>query len=271
MADADYKRLCSFGTCGGKHKAQGYCLRHYRQWQRGEVKPDATNCGHCGKALEGKQNNAMYCGKRCKQEAWKAANPEHWIALNARKVSAVYAGYCVTCGGAYCGKRERMYCTPACEPRYSDTVYVLGVYYTPPVRTCQHCGLQWSAIRRLGPSSYCQSPECQEAWRIAVRRAAAHKSHVERAKKHGRRYGYFNVMRVFTRDKWRCQLCGAKTPKSLRGTTNPRAPEVGHIVAIANGGDHLIENIQCECRACNAAKGTAARGQTWLEGFADTK
>ena len=70
---------------------------------------------------------------------------------------------------------------------------------------------------------------------------------------------------------WACKICGVKTPKKLRGQQVPNAPEIGHIVAIADGGDHVIENCQCECRACNATKGTKAQGQMWLLGFADTK
>ena len=97
------------------------------------------------------------------------------------------------------------------------------------------------------------------------------KSHVDRARKHGRKYGYFNVNRVFKRDRWVCQICGVKTPQKLRGTQEPNAPELDHIVAIALGGDHVIENCQCACRRCNGLKGAAARGQMWLEGFADTR
>jgi 5-methylcytosine-specific restriction endonuclease McrA len=118
---------------------------------------------------------------------------------------------------------------------------------------------------------HCPSPECQELRREEIRKAKANKSHIDRARKHGRRYGYWNVMRVFTRDRWTCQVCGVKTPKKLRGTQDPNAPELGHIVALSDGGDHLIENCQCECRSCNSAKGARAKGQLWLAGFADTK
>ena len=150
--------------------------------------------------------------------------------------------------------------------------YVLGITYVPPVRTCPHCGLKWCAIRRIGCSQFCQTPECQdERRRLARSRRGSGSTHIARAKRLGRKYGHWNVARVFERDKWTCQVCGVKTPKRLRGTTEPNAPELGHIVALADGGDHLIENCQCECRRCNAAKGVRARGQLWLAGFADTK
>jgi 5-methylcytosine-specific restriction endonuclease McrA len=69
---------------------------------------------------------------------------------------------------------------------------------------------------------------------------------------------------VFARDKWRCQLCKVRTPKRLRGTTHPRAPELDHIVPIAAGGDHTWNNVQCACRKCNGEKGSAPAGQLLL-------
>jgi hypothetical protein len=274
VADGEYRRLtCMVGACDGTHKAQGYCLRHYRQWQRGGVKEDAASCAHCGAPMPGKIAGSMYCGKRCKRAAWVKANPERYKAMpgNQRKVSAIHTGYCITCGAAYVSRMPRKYCGEDCQPGGARLPRTLGQYYTPPVRTCVGCGLQWSAIRRVGCMRHCPSPECQELRREEVRKARANKSHIDRAKKHGRRYGYFNVLRVFARDRWTCQVCGVKTPKRLRGTMEPNAPELGHIVAISDGGDHVIENCQCECRRCNAAKGVRAQGQLWLAGFADIK
>jgi 5-methylcytosine-specific restriction endonuclease McrA len=61
-------------------------------------------------------------------------------------------------------------------------------------------------------------------------------------------------LRVFWRDKWKCQLCGTETPMSLRGTCNDKAPELDHINPISKGGGHTYENTQCLCRSCNAWK-----------------
>lgn len=273
MADEEYKRLgCMASGCEQLHKAKGLCQTHYRRLQRhGSYELSTGLCAHCGQGFTKNQCNAIYCSKRCKMAAWVVSNPERWVELNERKVSAVFAGYCATCGNAFVSRKTRTYCKDSCRPRAEGSSYELGRYYTPPVRTCGCCGLQWSAIRRVGCSTFCPSPECQVARRQANKAARGNKSHIQRAKKHGRRYGYFNVLRVLARDRWTCQVCGVKTPKRLRGAQVPNAPELGHIVAIADGGDHVIENCQCECRACNAAKGIKAQGQMWLTGFADTK
>lgn len=74
-------------------------------------------------------------------------------------------------------------------------------------------------------------------------------------------------IKVFERDKWRCHLCGIKTPRALRGTLDDKAPELEHIVSLAAGGAHTWGNVACSCRKCNQSKGSASFGQLGL-GFA---
>lgn len=74
-------------------------------------------------------------------------------------------------------------------------------------------------------------------------------------------------IKVFERDKWRCHLCGIKTLRRLRGSTDDRAPELEHIVSLADGGSHTWGNVACSCRRCNGAKGASSFGQLGL-GFA---
>lgn len=90
-----------------------------------------------------------------------------------------------------------------------------------------------------------------EANRKAKRAAKARR----RAAKRGSRCERFDPVEVLERDGWHCQLCGVETPRSLRGTHDPRAPELDHIVPLALGGEHSRLNTQCACRACNQAKG----------------
>jgi 5-methylcytosine-specific restriction endonuclease McrA len=78
----------------------------------------------------------------------------------------------------------------------------------------------------------------------------------KRARKYGVAYAPLNRRAVMARDGWICQLCGCSTPESLHGTVDPSAPELGHIVPLSRGGSHTYDNVSCECRACNAIKGT---------------
>jgi len=103
---------------------------------------------------------------------------------------------------------------------------------------------------------YC-SLECRKrhAWSINSG------SHRNRARRRGAKFEHIDPIAVFRRDGWRCQLCGLKLKPRDRGTTKPEAPELDHIVPLAAGGDHTWSNVQCACRACNAAKGAKPLGQ----------
>jgi len=81
------------------------------------------------------------------------------------------------------------------------------------------------------------------------------RNHIERAKRYGVPYERINERLVLERHGWRCQICGHATPASLRGSEQPFAPELDHIIAMSRGGPHLYENVQCACRRCNGIKG----------------
>lgn len=66
---------------------------------------------------------------------------------------------------------------------------------------------------------------------------------------------------IFDRDKWRCRLCKVRTPKELRGTHEPNAPVIDHIIPLALGGPHTRANLQCLCFKCNASKAAKYEGQ----------
>jgi hypothetical protein len=83
------------------------------------------------------------------------------------------------------------------------------------------------------------------------------KKHRHRARKYGVVYEPINPIAVFERDGWRCQVCMVRTPRRLRGTHNPRAPELDHRVAMASGGSHTWDNVQCCCRKCNIGKSSS--------------
>jgi 5-methylcytosine-specific restriction endonuclease McrA len=66
---------------------------------------------------------------------------------------------------------------------------------------------------------------------------------------------------IFERDRWTCRLCGVKTPGKLRGTHEPSAPVLDHIIPLALGGPHTRTNLQCLCYKCNATKAAKYEGQ----------
>lgn len=74
----------------------------------------------------------------------------------------------------------------------------------------------------------------------------------------------FDPFEIFERDGWRCHLCGIKTLRSLRGTNDPRAPELDHITPLSKGGRHTRMNTACACKRCNMKKHAKVQGQLRL-------
>ena len=58
---------------------------------------------------------------------------------------------------------------------------------------------------------------------------------------------------VFDKVGYICQMCKCKTDPSLDVNAN-LYPNLDHIVALAQGGHHTWDNVQCLCRACNIFK-----------------
>jgi 5-methylcytosine-specific restriction endonuclease McrA len=71
-------------------------------------------------------------------------------------------------------------------------------------------------------------------------------------------------IKVFEIAKWKCHICGCNTPKELRGSYKHNAPELDHIITLAEGGTHAYTNVNCSCRKCNQAKGSRSYGQIKL-------
>lgn len=125
-------------------------------------------------------------------------------------------------------------------------------------------------------TSFC-SKECRDAKAKALKKESRKKERESgrhdkgRAKKRHQRQGGFYVpgitpAKVALRDKMRCQECGVRLEKHLGRGWQPRGWSVGHIVAVANGGNTTWENVQAECCECNSKKGALDRGQLSLFG-----
>lgn len=124
---------------------------------------------------------------------------------------------------------------------------------TPKERTCGICGIKfmttvWHA-KYCGTSCYRKSHAVQATGPL------------RRARKAGNQSESFDPHEIFMRDGWSCQICGVATPRRLRGTCEPNAPELDHVIPLAKGGPHTRANTQCSCRSCNGRKGAKIMGK----------
>ncbi|WP_369907867.1 HNH endonuclease [Thioclava sp. NG1] len=150
-----------------------------------------------------------------------------------------------------------MYCSADC---YSRTISA-RVSTLPASANCSLCGSEFKPVSTGGkPSSFCSS-SCKAQAKLKLRATSRRK---QKARKRAVTVESVDAISVFDRDSWKCQICGVKTPKSLRGTYDDRAPELDHIHPISKGGEHSYRNTQCTCRKCNAEKSDGAGGQLRL-------
>lgn len=233
--------------CSASCKWRAQTLRRNPDSGTRRTNVDRTcTCNGCGKQYENKRRRtdgegSSYCSRECA------------FADKAKAESSyIYAGYCLCCGKPFVSRRARSFCSLACHPVREY------VSIAPAMRTCTTCGISFAAPKaKTRPSDFCGA-ECKAA-ALSKQRRVSHSR--RRAITRTAKVESVDPFKVFERDKWRCQLCGTKTPKTKRGTYDPTAPELDHIITLAEGGEHSYRNTQCACRKCNGAKSSRSKGQ----------
>lgn len=194
-----------------------------------------------------------YCSNACKQKA-------HRLGFRLRypdgytppcRVAPRQPKPCLHCGMTTTRPR---FCSVRCSAIARDRRNGVAEFI-PEDRVCDECG----SVYRNGAlvQRYCGEP-CRK--RVSDRK----RNHLRRVLTKGDEAESFDPLEVLARDGWRCHICGVKTPKRLRGTTDLRAPELDHIIPLALGGEHSRKNTACSCRRCNLVKGSKPLGQLRL-------
>lgn len=256
-------RTCSVQGCSGLHKAHGYCVKHLRRWERetGRRKDDATprkrklgpyNCEHCYQTFYAKRRTeAKFCSRQCAFDRWGIVAEERDALRRiqrANKTGAVRTRSKV--------KSE------------ASALRRIALAWRLAKGVCHVCGEPYARLRawQRTCSRACDAEHARRQIELVRKHRKIAKAK-RRAISKGAEADNIDPIKVFERDKWRCHICGKKTPRELRGSTHNDAPELEHIVSLADGGSHTWGNVACACRECNGAKGAASFGQLGL-GFA---
>jgi hypothetical protein len=151
---------------------------------------------------------------------------------------------CEQCGESHMmrtSSQPNRFCSDACRQEHHSQQRYRGWQGPLQPTCCAACNQTFmpSAPRVL----YC-SASCRKRVGWGKRNALKHSAPSETV----------DPIVVLTRGGWMCAICAVETPRELRGSFRPNAPEVDHIVPLSKGGAHTYANTQCLCRNCNQAK-----------------
>ncbi|MQW44389.1 hypothetical protein GHK68_19485 [Sinorhizobium meliloti] len=241
------------------------CARKTRdfEYRRGDKAPE-RECQWCGDTFRRRptvKDAALFCSRDCGHEYLRASS-----AVVRISSFSVLRPRCAVCDKPFTAKgATAKYCSDDCHAeikRLRSREYSAAndnVDRTP--RPCAECGEVFSTSygekNRKFCSTECSKKNGQRAGKLK-RKAMLRAAYVERV----------DPIKVFDRDKWKCQICGVKTPRKLRGTMDDRAPELDHVMPLSLGGAHSYMNTQCACRKCNREKSDTLPAQIGLFAYA---
>lgn len=268
-AVSDGNRVCV--GCGGalieRTGRERYCSRlcvrrHEYLRRKARIATPVVACEECGSKFTqsistalGQNTGRLLCSPKC------------WLPKKAKQgPKPKPTGPCRICGSVFTKNSiASSICSDECrkadarqKARLSSAALMTS---TSKPRPCRECRKNFTPEYGTKRRTFC-SLECYRRFGHRVGKAS------RRARIRGSVAETFNPIEIFERDGWRCHLCGTKTKLKDRGTTKPKAPELDHIVSLADGGPHTRANTALACRACNHRKGRESRGQPSLLSWA---
>lgn len=213
---------------------------------------ECVGCGINFKRRTNSRNKGRYCSRKCAFSNAKIASAENreWAARQLVTFSVARC-ICEDCGIKFTAGAVSAEVCDTCRTYRRDARR--GVDRSS--RACMQCGIEFIPPYGRAHASYC-SNDCCSLRNYILRRNL----HTDPANEN------VDPFVVFDRDGWRCQMCFVKTPRRLRGTHHPRAPELDHIIPVSKGGSHTYINTQCACSRCNRTKNNKIIGQLRLFG-----
>lgn len=132
------------------------------------------------------------------------------------------------------------------------------------IRCSKHGFFKKRAFRHLEGSGcnqcYCELEESKAIRPKHIRdKRRPYKKDYRRARKYGVYYEPINRLKIFKRDKYKCQVCGTKT--QVKDMSADNAATVGHIIPMSKGGSNTYSNTQCQCLKCNVSLNASIYGQ----------
>lgn len=254
----------------GKVYCSATCKRRARAEREGPYDPDRRLthiecvCEGCKETFNPKHRNRLrFCSRECffasiAENAERRSQSQPEITQREKFLAAIKFAQCKHCASDFVtGSYRVVFCSDICRSEAAriksrDAWRAMSQDLAndnelKPARDCAECGCEFTPTYGDKRSVFCSAGCSKRSARRTARKAA-------RALLKSVTVERVNPTKVFDRDGWSCMQCGVSTPRELRGTYKPNAPELDHIVPLSKGGEHSYANTQCLCRRCNAMK-----------------
>jgi 5-methylcytosine-specific restriction endonuclease McrA len=202
-------------------------------------RPEAM-CAVCGKPTgKGLRERRQVCSNACryallpprkrKPKPLKVIQPRpHVIKVACQRCATVFETDIHT----------KRYCSKRCKNNKDCQVSTIRQ------ATCQRCAQEFTTDRSW--QLHC-SPRC-------AHRAARDRREAAKRTNSSAVVGRVNRGAVYKRDGFTCQLCGYPTNPDVK-VPDYEAPTIDHIIPLARGGSHTMDNVQTAHFLCNMLKG----------------
>lgn len=230
-------------------------------------------CVHCEKWYTPKaKDRVTFCSRDCSYAHRRVVAGVRAVAAEVERLANQVHSDCTVCGKSFVKKMPtQLLCSPSCRATKDNEAHKKRYQSRPefsPTRviSCLVCGKKHK-VSCLGRGSkrsrYC-SDRCSK--RAAKKTRYLYERMQSRLRKSVVRSGErINPFDIFSRDGWRCQLCG-KTVKRDAQVPDYEAPVLDHILPIAKGGEHKASNLQCAHFICNSRRSHLVPSQGRLFG-----
>ena len=267
MAGSDSTRSCEH--CGvpiSGDPRKRFCSKSCKDKAR--IRPGKeANCLECGKAFRFTPNKkGMFCSVSCSVKhrnadpEWKAKNDakrarqsnRQWLSRNQGAFSPVMDATCLHCQKVHTKSQGAgRFCSVECREADAEQnkTWNIRMFYDQPltqIKICPETG--WLFKPEHNGQKYATR---EIAYRVGKRIAKAKR---RARKRNNGRLESIDPVEVFRSVDYVCQICGCQTDEDKRGMVHDRAPQLDHIIPLAQGGTHTWGNVQCACRACNITK-----------------
>ena len=195
-----------------------------------------------------------------KTDKYKTFVKNRYIKRMKIKYVDIYYYQCIHCDNNFISKKEdkKYHLCKKCNNDDNQRNYYDKHKKNEKQVICVDCNRKYIGKMINSRCDYCRYKKEKEHNRTYKKRYG--RTHKDRAEYFGCYYEKVDKLKVFERDKYKCQECGIKCNPDNNYNSRDY-PTLGHIVPLSLKGSHTYANVQCECRNCNTNKSNKILGQ----------